>query len=305
MDLQQLTTFCVIIADKSMTTAANRLKITQPTVSRHIKLLEAELGVQLLERGGREVKPTVQGQVFFDYAQKILNLVQRAESSVQAVSRHLEGCLKIAALNYLGMSFIAPVVSRFLRPNRKFKIQLSYASPYEIIEKMKKSEIEVVVLPCLKKEYGVSFPHYEQHSLFQDQMLFVGSRRDISLPSSIKVQNFSERPFVSFSNILPQFGLYLEQKNRERGVRVDSIFEVNNLGAMKKIIEANMYWGFMPGSSIQKQVRSGRLSVVKVEDVEYIVDVNIYFLKTVENQKLIEMLLLLLKKQAVVSQLSL
>ena len=285
--------------------AANRLKITQPTVSRQIKLLEAELGVPLFERSSREVKPTVQGQLFFDYAQKILNLVQRAESAVQSISSHLEGRLRMATINYLGISFIAPVLGLFLKPHRQFKIQLSYAPPYEIIEKMKNSEMEVVILPHLKKEYGVSFPHYEKRSLFQDQMLFVGSRRDISLPRSISVQNFGERPFVSFSNILPQFNLYLEQKKREHGVQVDSIFEVNNLGTMKKIIETNMYWGFMPKSSIQKQVRSGRLSVVKVVDMEYTMGVDIYFLKKLENQKIIEILFLLLKKQAVMSQLTL
>ena len=305
MDLQQLTTFCVIISDKNMTTAAHRLKITQPTVSRQIKLLEAELGVRLLERGSREIRPTMQGQLFFDYAQKILNLVQKAESAVQSVSDHLEGSLRVATVNYLGMSLIAPVVCHFLKPSRKFKIQLSYLQPSEVIEKMQKSEIEAVIMPSLKKEYGVSFPHYERYSLFQDKMLFVGSRRDISLPKSIQIKNLNERPLISFSNILPQFAFYLEQKKKEQGVQVCPIFEVNNLGIMKKIIETGKYWGFMPHSSIQKQIQTGRFSLVKVKDFEYKVDIEVYFLKQLGNKKLIEILLLMLQKQAFRTQFSL
>ena len=305
MDLQQLTTFCVIISDKNMTTAAHRLKITQPTVSRQIKLLEAELGVRLLERGRREVRPTLQGQLFFDYAQKILSLVQKAESAVRSVSDHLEGCVRVVTVNYLGMFFMAPIVCHFLKPNPKFKIQLSYLQPNEVIEKMQKSEIEAVIMPSLKKEYGVSFPHYERYPLFQDKMLFVGSRRDISLSESIQIQNLNERPLISFSNILPQFTMYLEQKKKEQGIQAHSIFEVNNLGIMKKIIETGKYWGFMPHSSIQKQIQTGRFSLVKVKDFEYEVDIEVYFLKQMKNKKLIEFLLLMLKKQAFRTQFSL
>ena len=91
MDFQQLSIFCTLLSEKSMTEAANRLQITQPTVSRQLKLLEAELGVDLLERETREISPTVQGQLFFDYAQKILNLVKQAQMAVQSLPQHLEG----------------------------------------------------------------------------------------------------------------------------------------------------------------------------------------------------------------------
>ena len=297
MDFQQLETFCTLISDRNMTVVANRLKITQPTVSRQIKQLEEELGVQLLERNSREIRPTAQGQLFFDYAQKILHLVQKAEMEVKSVHQNLKGYLHIATMNYLGMSLVAPLMCRILKPSSQFQMKLLYDSSYTIIEKMKNKEVDIAILPCLKEEYGVELPHYEKHFLFQDSMLFVGSRKDVSLPEAITIQEFTQKPMVSALDRFPQFKMYLEQKQRERNVQIDSILEVNNLGAMKRIIESSFYWGFMPSSSIQKQVQSGRLSVVKVTDIHYKMNVRIYCLKNPDKQKLMELMVLMLKKQ--------
>lgn len=298
MDLQQLSTFCTIISEKNMTTTAQRLKVTQPTISRQIRLLENELGVELLERGDRILRPTVQGQLFFEYAQKILNLVHKAERAVQSLPAHLEGLIRVATINYLGMSLMAPVVCHFLRPGNQFKIHLSYASSIdEIIEKMKKKQVDAAILPHLREEYGIDFPYYESCPLFQDSMLFVGSKKDISLPNKISIKDMNKKPVVSFADMFPRFNLYLEEKKKERNVHLDPIFEVNNLGTLKKIIEVGQYWGFMPAFSIQKQIQSGRLSVVQMKEVDYSVGIHFYNLKNLKNKKLIEIILLMLKKQ--------
>lgn len=62
MNLQQLTTFCTVLSEGSMTAAADKLFLTQPAVSQQIRNLEEELAVDLLVRGVRQVKPTLKGK---------------------------------------------------------------------------------------------------------------------------------------------------------------------------------------------------------------------------------------------------
>jgi len=296
MDLQQLSIFCTLLSEKSMTEAASRLQITQPTVSRQLKLLETELGVDLLERETREISPTVQGQLFFDYAQKILNLATQARMSIQSLPQHLEGQLRMSTINYLGMSLLAPVMWRFLKPSRQFKINLSYASARNIVEQMKKDAVDIVILPNLQEEYGIDLPNYEKHHLFQDSMIFIGSKKDLSLPSQIQIQDMANKPLVSFPHLLPKFTIKIEQKQKEHNIQ--PIFEVNNMGTLKKVIESGLYWGFMPAFSVQKQIQFGRLSEIKVEGVEYSKSIEVYFHKQLNNKKLIDVLILMLKRQA-------
>ncbi len=66
-----------------MTAAAEKLFLTQPAVSQQIRNLEEEMGVELLVRGVRQVKATLQGQILYDYAKRILHLTQQAQVAIQ------------------------------------------------------------------------------------------------------------------------------------------------------------------------------------------------------------------------------
>ena len=298
MDLNQLSVFCAIIAEKNMTSAAERLKVSQPTVSRHIKLLEEELGVALFDRKDRELLPTVQGQIFFGYAQKILNLAHKAAQSVQSLPPAPKGSIHIAALNYLGMTLMAPAISHFLKPDSDFCVRLSYGSVSEIIERMKKKEVDMVLMPDLREEYSLSLPYYESLLLFEDPILLVGSRKDHSLPEKITLADMGQKPFVYFLDMFPQFHLYLEKKKKDYDVQWKPFFEVNNLGTLKRMIEQGRCWGFMPAFSVQKQIQMGRLSAVQVEGIHYSMNVQVYYLQDLKHKEWMDALFLMLKKQA-------
>ena len=125
MNHQQLTTFCTVLGEGSMTAAADKLFLTQPAVSQQIRNLEEDLGVNLLERGVRKVKPTLQGQLLFDYARKILHLTQQAEVAIQTMSQELSGNLRIATQNGTRCTRVlprlprAPPISRLLSVRRR------------------------------------------------------------------------------------------------------------------------------------------------------------------------------------------
>ena len=101
MNFQQLATYCTVVSEGSMTAAAEKLFLTQPAVSQQIRNLEDEVGSELLVRGVRNVKPTLQGQLLYDYAKKILQLTEQAEVALQAMSNELAGDVKIGTLNSL------------------------------------------------------------------------------------------------------------------------------------------------------------------------------------------------------------
>ena len=78
MNLKQLKIFCKIIEQKSFSRAAREVYLSQPTLTEHIKSLEAELNLKILDRLGREVVPTKAGEMLYHYAQKILGLEKEA-----------------------------------------------------------------------------------------------------------------------------------------------------------------------------------------------------------------------------------
>lgn len=70
MDLRHLKYFVAVVEEQSYTKAAERLFISQPPLSRQIKTLETNLGVQLFESGSRPIKTTEVGQFLYQHAIK-------------------------------------------------------------------------------------------------------------------------------------------------------------------------------------------------------------------------------------------
>ena len=80
--------FCKIMELRSFSRAAEAVLLTQPTVSGHIKALEAELGLRLFDRTGKTVTPTRAGEILHGYARRILALREEAQ---QAINEHKGG----------------------------------------------------------------------------------------------------------------------------------------------------------------------------------------------------------------------
>ena len=299
MNFQQLSTFCTVLAEGSMTAAAEKMSLTQPAVSQQIRNLEDELGVELLVRGVRQVKPTLQGQILFDYAKKILHLSQQAEVALQTMSEEVSGHLRIATLSSIGLYLVSPIIGLFLKHNTQLRVKIVYGTAEKIISDMRSQNVDAVILPDLRSEHGIEFPNYESKFLFKDEMWLVGSGRDSSLPASSDIRGLASRPVIRFTDTYPTFRQLMERKIGEAKIKIDPVLETENVGTLKRVVESGLGWGFLPSHSIRKQVRAGRLTQVQTDDMRYSVNVNLYCRKDTAMNPIYDVLYKALQQQAI------
>src|SRR5256884_5339979 len=95
MDLRRLEVFAKVAELGSFSRAAEALYLTQPTVSEHVRALEDELGMQLLDRLGRGATPTRAGQLLLGYARRILGLAREAQQALDQFQGRMSGELVI------------------------------------------------------------------------------------------------------------------------------------------------------------------------------------------------------------------
>jgi DNA-binding transcriptional LysR family regulator len=298
MNFQQLTTFCTVLSEGSMTAAAEKLMLTQPAVSQQIRNLEEETKAELLVRGTRQVKPTLQGQILFDYAKRILHLTSQAEVAIQTMSQEVVGNVRLGTFNSIGLYLVSPIIGMFLKHNAQLQIKLVYGSGEKIISDMRNNLVDVVIMPDLKSEYGIEFPDFEKRFLFKDEMWLVGSGRDMNLPPSIDAKAYTSRPIISFTEKYPGFRQMFEKKMTEARADFTPVFETDNVGTLKRVIESGLGWGFLPAHSIRKQVRAGRMQQIQVEDIKYSVNVNLYCRKNPQNEQMYDVFFKALQQQS-------
>lgn len=124
MDLRTLRYFLAVAREKTFTTAAQRLNLTQPTLSRQIRELEEELGSELLIRGKRKTTLTEAGQFLLARAQELLALEEKIRAAFAQPDSALCGEVSIACGESRAMSLVARAACRLRQnyPHVKFHL---------------------------------------------------------------------------------------------------------------------------------------------------------------------------------------
>lgn len=113
MEFGQIEAFERAAREGSFTRAAKSLDLTQPAVSTRITTLEAELGGQLFERGGRELRLTPLGKHFLPYAQRLLAVYDEARQAARHFQSGRAGQVKLAAPTPFLLSFLVETLPNF------------------------------------------------------------------------------------------------------------------------------------------------------------------------------------------------
>ena len=120
--LRGLRTFCVAARHESFTLAADELFITSSAVSHQVKSLEQELGVQLFERGSRELKLTETGRAIFD---EVEPLIERLDDVVGSYRKHGPArSVKISVQPFFASEYFVPRLSEFTAGHPDIDIQV-------------------------------------------------------------------------------------------------------------------------------------------------------------------------------------
>ena len=127
MDFKQIEAFVNVIKYKSFYKAAEATFLTQPTISTHISSLEKELGVTLIDRLGKESRPTKQGRAFYNYAINLINTRERAIAAMGNFGKDISGEIIIKTSSIPGQYIVPRLAADFHReyPEVTFSIEQS------------------------------------------------------------------------------------------------------------------------------------------------------------------------------------
>jgi LysR family transcriptional regulator, cyn operon transcriptional activator len=167
MELRHLRYYVMLADTLNFTRAAQRLFITQSTLSHQIIQLEQELATPLLNRSGRAVHLTSAGQLFKSHAMLILRQAESAKTAVDELGNLKRGLLNIGTVHSFNHSVLLPVVSRFMQMYPAVRVTIEETSTSRIeaglvdgtfdfgatVAPVQSSELEMEVL--LKEDYVV------------------------------------------------------------------------------------------------------------------------------------------------------
>ncbi|BEV73685.1 MULTISPECIES: LysR family transcriptional regulator [unclassified Paludibacterium] len=194
MDIRALRYFTEVVRQQSFTRAAEKLFVTQPTISKMMKHLEDELGMPLFIREGRSFRLTDAGRVAFDRGQDVMAAMNRMKAEMADLVSLERGELVVGLPPMSGGAFLAPVVSAFREqyPNIELKMVEDGALAIENSVRTGQLEIGAAVLP-------VDSQTFEQFGFVRDPLCVVApAGSPWQGKQSVKLADVADWPIVFY-----------------------------------------------------------------------------------------------------------
>ena len=263
MEIRKLEAFCKVVELKSFTLAAEKILLSQPTVSEHIRNLEDELGQKLINRLGREIETTPVGKVLYGYAIQIIRIRQEALQAVEHYSGRLAGKIMIGCGTIPGTYILPELISRFRSQHPSIKAILRITSSQIIAEKVLDGDLELGFVGARWNEKKLTWTE-----MFSDELTlavhpdhFLAGSKEISLKSIARTSFILREPESGtrkvFSRILEKDGL------RENDLNV--VAEIGSTAAVKEAVKAGIGISILSKRAIQEDVDCGRLTAISLK----------------------------------------
>ena len=155
MDIRQLKYFVTIAEEGKITTAAKKLNIAQPPLSRQLKQMEEELGVILFDRDNKSLNLTLEGETLLLRAKELLNKLDETMVEVQELRKDASGILSVGSNLYCASLILSKVVDiREKNPDLTFRVW--EGETIHLIKMLSKRQIEIAITNSPITEKSIS-----------------------------------------------------------------------------------------------------------------------------------------------------
>lgn len=245
MDLKQIRYFIVACEMRSLSRAAEVLGLSQPSLSRQIQLLEAELRHHLLIRTGRGVTPTPAGLRFLAHAQALDDLAQHAKLDMRSFASTSQDKVRLAMPHRIARRLAPHIMQVFRRLHPTAALTLAEGLSLEMNEWLVKDRVD---LALLYDPPPSTLVRYE--SVYREDLVLAYSKScRPAPPASVRARDLGRYPLVlpSAPNTIR---VLVEKTCRDLNVSLDVIAEVDVVHTILETMTQDSLYTILPRSAL-------------------------------------------------------
>jgi LysR family transcriptional regulator, hca operon transcriptional activator len=243
MELRHLRFFIAVAETGSLTEAAEkRLHTSQPSLSRQIRDLEYQVGVELLSRSARGVELTAAGRAFLDHARLALAQVDAAAEAARRAAQPAKQTFALGFLTGQEMDWL-PEAMRILRdelPNIEVTVSSHY-SP-ELAVALMRGRLDLAFLRAEPNVTDLTYKTITKEPL----VVFMPSDHPLAAREAIRVQEIKGETFISVSHTAPVLRGVIDESLQRSGIDITPAHEADNLAAGMSLIASTRGIGLLP-----------------------------------------------------------
>lgn len=267
MDFRQLETFVEVVKLNSFSKAAEKLFLTQPTITSHIQNLENELGTILINRMGKKITTTDAGKLLYKHAVNIINMRNTAEFDLGVYKGKIQGHLDISSSSIPRQYVLPYILKEFTHKYPDITFSISDNDSRNVIENILSGVSDFGIV-------GARFHsnHLDYIDLMEDELVIVtpnddnykwkvNSKLDLE---SIRQDNIILREKGSGTRLL------FEKSLKDQGIdlnKLNVIACIRDTETIKKFIELKLGISVISKRAVEREVEMGLFNTYSIKNL--------------------------------------
>jgi LysR family nitrogen assimilation transcriptional regulator len=260
MELSQLRTLIHVAELGSLSKAADRMRVAQPALSRQVRLLEQELGVQLFVRHGRGMVLTEQGQTVLAHATQVMRKLDDIRSDMADGETPMVGQVAIGLPPTVADIISVPLVCAFrAHPGAVPRLVSAYTG--YLLDWLHRGEIDLAVLYDPRSARSL-----RSRPLLVEHLHLIGpAEAGLSTTQAVPFRELKGRPLLLPS---ARHGLraIVERCAAESGIALNVVAEADSFGTLKDLVRHGYGWTVLPTAPIHRDIESGQLTAAPLTE---------------------------------------
>ena len=261
MTFHQLEIFGAVAEQASITQAARKIKISQPSVSKQLRFLERECGIKLYVKSGRGIKITEEGRMLHNAAKPILKQMEELRSSfLTRVSDARDVALRVGSTPSPGAFFLPGVLKSFVKLHPKIHPTLRTGYPDALKAMVLDGEVDVAVTTIAPSHSEI----IEEAIASEGIVAIVSAKHPLATKKSLTESEVGTVPFIMTTDGR------IADEIKKIGLRLNVVMWCESVDLKKAAVEAGLGVGLFYRGSAEAGLRQGYFKALEIPKLENI-----------------------------------
>lgn len=266
--LHQLRILRAIATEKNFTRAASSLYISQPSLSKQIKILEENLNTVLINRERNQISLTESGKIFLQYSERILILCEESCRALVDFKNGERGNLTVGASQTIGTYLMPRILALFGQNYPQIDLKVQVDSTRTIVTSMIRREIDIAIVggeisSDLQKKLTI------QPFVCDELRLIISNSHPFARKKVISKEDLYCLDFITldYTSTIKKFIDKILIQNGIKTEELKTILQLNSIEGIKTAVSLGLGAAFVSSSSLEKELKLDQIQILEIENL--------------------------------------
>jgi len=256
VDLKYLKTFYTICTEKGFTKASRVLHLTQPAISYHIKMLEEQFKVRLIERVGKNIVINEYGRTLFNFCRIFFNELEQIRSDFLLKESEPKRLIKICSVSGFGRYVLFPLLTQLKSKNIRF--DLRFRESQEIFDMVLEGECDLGITAETKTSNFLTFDE-----VFKEKFILVCSSKFKTKNIDWKaLKTYENIPMISYEEGDYVFGKWFETHFKRQPKMISIASHFDELEEVVEMVKLGEGISIVPDICVKRELKKSSLKII-------------------------------------------